>query len=170
MKPPTRPGQGKIPEFSLDRHVAQAPTPADTPGAGENRISITTFFTQVVPVGSPAQLIYNADRMWAKVTLTLRTAGPVAVGQLDQLGPVGSGKGQELQTDVPLSFTIAKGNPLYVVASSVNSISVVIEPYPWLETITGLTTGMVRPAQAAVAAPPVARTGMFVPPSRPSKL
>ena len=83
-------------------------------------------------------MLYNGDRMWARVILTLETAGPVAVGQSSQLQPVLSGKGQLLETGVPTPFTIAKGNRLYIAATGVNRVKVVVEPFPWLEQLTGL--------------------------------
>lgn len=158
MNPPR--SQSKIPHFNLDRHRAQAPTPADTPGGGENRIQISTFFTKVSAPGEPEQIIYNGDRIWARVTLTLLTAGPVAVGQSSQLGSASSGRGVLLPTGTPVVFNLAKANQLYVTAAAINSISVLIEPIPWLETLTGLLTAMAagapQPSQAvpALAGPP----------------
>lgn len=128
----------KIPAVSLDPTIASVQAPAVTTGGAQNRLEMSTYLT----VAGGTKVLYNGDRMWAKVTLTLRTAGPVAVGQNAQLTPVLSGKGQLLQTGVPTEFQVAKGNKLYVAATGVNPISVLIEAQPWLETITGLLTHM----------------------------
>jgi len=124
----------KLPTPSLNPSVAQVSAPAVTVGGSENRLEISTYITTVGNVA----VLYNGDRMWAKVTLTMRTAGPVAVGQNNQLLPVLSGRGQLLQTGIPTVFNVAKGNRLYIVASAVTPISMVVEAFPWLETITGL--------------------------------
>lgn len=142
------PQQSKIPAFHTNRHQAQVPAPADTTGAGENRLQTSTFFTKV----GGTTVIYTADRMWCKVTLTLQTAGPVAVGQFAQLDPVTSGRGQNLQPGVPTTFNVAKANNLYVAATAINAISLLVEPYPWLETLTGLLTTLTGGALSSVAA------------------
>jgi hypothetical protein len=145
--PPSR--AGKIAPVSLDPSVAQVRAPAATTGDAENRNEISTYLTKA----GGTQILYNADRMWAKVTLTLKTAGPVAVGQHASLTPVLSGRGQLLQTGVPTPFNVAKGHRLYIAATSVNPVSVLVEAYPWLETLTGLagaTSGVVPAGPAAM--------------------
>jgi len=139
--PPTRPFMGKIAPpskfapVSMTRTVAEVKAPAVTTGQAENRIEVSTYLAKVSP---NSEVLYNGDRMWAKVTLTMRTAGPVVVGQNANLLPVLSGKGQLLQTGIPTVFNVPKGNRLFVAASATTPISVVVEAYPWLETITGL--------------------------------
>ncbi len=149
------PQQSKVPAFSTNRHQPQFQPPADTTGAGENRLQTSTFFTKI----GDSQIIYTADRMWCKVTLTLMTAGPVAVGQYAQLAPVTSGRGQNLQPGVPTVFNVAKANTLYVASTAINAISILIEPYPWLETITGIVTSMLSGAGGAAAAAVTAAVG-----------
>lgn len=133
----------KIGAVSLDRNVAQGDAPASTPGDSDNRTFVDTFFTKVPVSGEQPPIIYNGDRAWARVTLTLETAGPVAVGNQSSIAPVLSGKGQLLETDVPVTFNIAKGTRLYVAAAGINRVKRVIEPIPWLETITGLVGGVI---------------------------
>lgn len=145
IRPPT---PSKLGPVSMNQSVAQVRAPAVTTGQAENRVEISTYTTKI----GTTDVLYNGDRMWAKVTLTMRTAGPVAVGQNATLGPVLSGKGQLLQTGVPTPFNVPKGNRLYVIASAITPISVLIEAYPWLETITGL-------AGAASGVVPVNSTG-----------
>ncbi len=154
-RPMVRTGAGttsKIDPVSMDRNVAQAPSPSDQIGTGENRITISTVFTKIPITGQAPEVLYSGDRIWTRVRVVLRTAGPVAVGHLSNLFPVLSGKGQLLQTGVPAFFDIAKGSKLYVAAQSVNRLDVTIEPYPWLETITGLLGSLVRAVAGTAAA------------------
>lgn len=158
-RPPARPPGAspvsKIGPVSLDRSRAQSPEPANTTGQSEHRTFIDTYFTRVPVPGDDTDVVYNGDNMWARLTLTLETAGPVAVGNLSSITPVLSGKGQLLETDVPLTFYIAKGTRLYIAATGINRVKVVVEPIPWLETITGLVGALLgafrgQPAPQAV--------------------
>jgi hypothetical protein len=146
LTPRSRPQAGgagsKIGAVSTDRNVATVQTPAVQTGQSEYKYVANTYFTKVPIPGESPQIIYNGDRLWARVTLTLETAGPVVVGENQQLQPVLSGKGQLLETDVPVTFNIGKGSKLYVAANTVNRIKVCVEALPWLETITGLLTSM----------------------------
>ncbi len=114
--------------------AVQAPQPATSFADGANQIQLSTYTTQAV---SGTQTLYNADRQWARVTLTLTTAGPVQVGEKQDLGTVTAGQGISLQTGVPVVLDVARGNRLFVLSSAVNRITVVVAPYPWLEVITG---------------------------------
>lgn len=149
----------KISPVSMDRNIAQVRVPAATTGEADNKIDISTYITRA----GDAQILYNGDRMWCKVTLLLETGGPVAVGQMSNLTPVLSGKGQLLQTGIPAVFNIAKGNRLYIAATGVNRVSVTVEAYPWLETLTGLLTRMAgiaaAPAKAIMAAISTGKAG-----------
>lgn len=151
LAPPSR-ATGKIGTVSLDRATAQAPMPSDSVGGGEIRTFIDTYFTRIPVDGQPTDIIYNGDRLWAQVTLTLETAGPVAIGHMSSIAPVLSGKGQLLETGVPTTFIIAKGTRLYVVATGINRIKRTIEPIPWLEMFAGLLQRLAgtRPATPRV--------------------
>jgi len=118
------------------RAVAQAPEPSPEVGAGNNRLQIFTYFTKATVPGQQPAILYNGDRLWTRLTLTLETAGPVAIGQSSQINPVLSGKGELLATGVPTPITLAKGNMIYIASTSVNRVKVQIEPLPWLEQIT----------------------------------
>jgi len=151
LKPPII---SKLPPVSLDPSVAQVQAPAVTTGQAENRMEVSAYLTRA----GETQVLYNGDRMWGRVTLTLRTAGPVSIGQQAKLVPVLSGIGQLLQTGVPTVFNVPKGNKLYVAATGVNVIGVLVEAIPWLETITGLlgaTAGATRATAVAAVAPPM---------------
>lgn len=129
--------------ISTDRNVAASATPSVNVGEGENNTFVDTYFTRVPVLGEQTDIIYNGDRLWAKITLTLETAGPVVVGQAATLTPVLSGKGALLQTGVPSVFTIAKGTKLYVASTSINRVRRVIEPATaWGENITAMLTAM----------------------------
>jgi len=145
---PQAPQPSKIGAVSLDRTKAQSSMPSDTTGTSEDRIRLSTYFTKTIPA---TDILYTGDRMWAKVTLTLETAGPVAVGDAADLSPVLSGKGQLLETNVPTTFDVAKGNKLYIAATSINRVKVEIAPYPWLETITGLAASIVNAIRGTVS-------------------
>lgn len=122
---------------STNNAVASVAAPAPTISTAELATEIYTFFARPNPTGQ-FTIIYNGDRMFAQVILTLETAGPVAVSTKQQINPTLSGKGQLLETGVPLTFTLAKGQRLYVVTSSINRIKVTVQPYPWLEQFAGL--------------------------------
>lgn len=120
----------------LNRTKPSVPQPSTDFGKGDNRTQITTYFTK--PDVRPTPILYNGDRMWARVTLTLETAGPVAIGNMAEITPVLSGRGQLLPANTPMTFTVAKGTRLYIASTSVNRVKVTIEPMPWLEQLTGL--------------------------------
>lgn len=146
--PTANPRTSKIAPASTNRNIATVPAPSDSASAAENRIKIFTFFTNA----GQTQNLYNGDRIWAKVTLTLETAGPVSVGEQASLQPVLSGGGLLLQTGEPTVFNVAKGNILYVACTSTNRIGVMIEAYPWLEIITGSVSAVLSIMRAAPTA------------------
>jgi hypothetical protein len=122
-----------------DRNNAKPSTEITAePGLGDNRSLIDTYFTSAPQPGEQPQKIYQADRTWARVTLTLETAGPVSVGTATKLFPVQGGGGRLLITNQPITFTVAKGTQLYVASTGVNRVGRVIEPVPWLEQIVGV--------------------------------
>jgi len=122
---------------STNRNVGSIQAPSATVAGAELATEIYTFFARL-PTDGQLATIYNGDRQYAQVILTLETAGPVAVSTKQQILPVLSGKGQLLETGVPLSFVLAKGNRLYVATSSLNRIKVTVQPPPWLEQFAGL--------------------------------
>jgi hypothetical protein len=137
---PQPPKHGYVPKSSgaPDRTVATAPKPQTDQGRAETRSFIDTYFTKA----TETQIIYNGDRQWARVTLMLETAGPVAIGTSQNIAPALSGKGQLLTTNVPQTFTVAKGSRLFVVSTGVNRVRRTVEAVPWLEQITGLVSAL----------------------------
>lgn len=127
----------KIGPISTDRTVASVASPQAQTGAGDNRTQIYTYLTKL-PEKGQAAVLYNGDRLWAKITLVLQTAGPVAVGQQQGIVPVLGGQGALLTTGQPYETVIAKGSRLYIAANGINRIAVKVEPLPWLEQITAL--------------------------------
>jgi hypothetical protein len=118
---------------------------APEPGAGQTSAQTTTEASTYFTKGDgETHKLYQADRLWVTVTLTLETAGPVSVGFRSAITPVLSGKGQLLATGVPTKFVVAKGNnQLYIASTSVNRVKVTIEPLPWLEQITATARALV---------------------------
>lgn len=143
MSPPPQGSGSKIgwtPGQAPDRTKPVQPTPGAEQGAAETATFIDTYFTQIT---DQPQIVYNGDRKWANVTLTLETGGPVAVGNNADLAPVLSGKGELLDTNVPKTFTVAKGTRLWLLATGANRVKREISPLPWLEQITGLISNVI---------------------------
>lgn len=148
-RPPMRPGS-MIPTVAPnamgrpDRGQASA-SPVGNTGEGEHSSDAYTLITQAgLQADGKTPVLYNGDRRWVKVTLTLQTAGIVVYGTRAQLGDLASGTGDELQTGQPVTITVAKGTRIYYLASAVNRVSVQIEPLPWLEQITAGVGSLVR--------------------------
>lgn len=148
--PPTRNTSvlrpGPIQRSRPDRSVADAPPIASQQGQAQDKTDIKTYLTD--PDGV-SRIIYNGDRLWAKVVLWLETAGPVAVGNMANITPVLSGKGELLETGEPMEFIIAKGTRLYIASTSINRVKFKVEPLPWMEQITG-TIGLISNMITAV--------------------
>lgn len=93
---------------------------------------IQTYFTVA---NGTSQLLYSAEN-WVRVEFQLETAGPVAVGTLQDVTPVLSGKGILLPPDgEPVRFVLPKGDRVFIAAESINRVKFIVEPIPWLEEI-----------------------------------
>lgn len=160
--------QGRVPRFSGPRppptaphHVSPLPDPSragqrpnrdlatgmavgTTQGSSSNKTEASTYITKVGSTDS----IYDGSRLWARVTLTLETAGPVSAGTKQNLLPVLGGAGINLDTDIPREFTISKGNQLFIAADAVSRVSIQIESLPWLEQIAGTVAQVAAAAMA----------------------
>lgn len=135
-RPMKAPDGGKVGMTTLgSRAVPQVPAAGDTISAGANRTQTYTYFTAITGTGADIPILYNGDRLWARVKLTLETAGPVVVGEKSQILPVTSGKGRQLPTGREVEYVISKGTKLYIASTTVNRVSVTIEPLAWLEQI-----------------------------------
>lgn len=117
-----------------NRAVATPPSPQVANAAGANRARVYTWFTNA---SSATEILYDGDRLWARVTVELQTAGPVVIGTDSNLTPVLGGKGVVLTPGEPRSVNIARGTKLYIASTAVNRVAVVVEAVPWLEQITG---------------------------------
>ena len=132
------PGMSKLGgNLSTNNTQGSVQAPSPSVAGAELTTEMYTFFARPAANGQ-FTVLYNGDRQYAQVVLTLETAGPVAVSTKQQISPVLSGKGLLLETGVPLTFWVAKGNRLYIATSSINRIKVTIQPVPWLEQITGM--------------------------------
>lgn len=135
-----------------NRSIATAPMPSAGQTSAQTGTDASTYFTKA---SGESELLVKADRLWATVTLTLESAGPVAVGFKSSITPVLSGKGILLQTNEPRKFVIAKGATggagLYIASTSVNRVSVVVEPLPWMEQITASIGGVIAAIMKTIA-------------------
>jgi hypothetical protein len=138
-------------QTSTNRNVAATPIPGYNPQTVETTTEIFTYLTKAATDGQ-SQVLYNGDRQYAEITLTLETAGPVCIGNKQNLLPVLSGKGELLETGVPRSICIAKGNRLWVAATGINRIKVEVKPFAWLEQIAGISAAGTAANQAIFAA------------------
>lgn len=136
----------KLGSTSTDRTMGAVQAPSATIAGAELTTEMYTYIAKP-PTDGQLQVLYNADRQYVQVVLTLETAGPVAVATKQQMLPVLSGKGQLLETGVPLSFFLSKGNRLWVAATAINRIKVTVQPIPWLEQFAGLLGLLVRGAK-----------------------
>lgn len=137
-RPPAVQNKTGLPTVAESRGIATAHAPETQQGL--LRTEINTYFTKP----TQSRLLYNGDRLWARVTMLLETAGPVAYGNSAQLEPILSGRGTLLQTNIPTTVVIGKGTQLYIASTSVNRVSVTIEPVPWAEQILAATTNVVQ--------------------------
>lgn len=99
--------------------------------AATGRVEMSTYFTK--PSGS--EVLYRAEG-WVRLRLMLETAGPVAVGSRDSVTPVLSGAGILLPINVEITFPMTKGNRVFIAATAINRVRVIIEPIPWEEQKT----------------------------------
>jgi len=116
--------------------------------------TLVQSFTYVTTASVETQVLYTADRPWVQVTLALETGGPVAVGVQSTLQPVSNSPGILLpNSGEPRTFWIAKGNKIYISSTSVNRVTVVISPLPWLQQLTALLTAVFQTVQALLSKP-----------------
>lgn len=72
------------------------------------------------------------------VRLLLETAGPVAWGFLQSLGPVTSGQGRLLVQNLEQEIWLPPSTRLYITSDSVQRIGFTVEPFPFLAEIVGI--------------------------------
>jgi hypothetical protein len=72
------------------------------------------------------------------VRLMLETAGPVAWGFLQSLGPVTSGVGRLLVQNIEQEIWLPEATRLYITSDSVQRIGFTVEPFPFLAEIIGI--------------------------------
>lgn len=129
-----------------DRSQAKGNAVGTTQGTSSNKTEASTYITKV----GVTDTVYDGSRLWARVTLTLETAGPVSAGTKQNLLPVLGGAGITLDTGVDRVFTISKGNQLFIAANAVSRVKVVIESLPWLEQIAGTVAQVAGAAMSFV--------------------
>lgn len=129
----SRPQFPSINSQTLDIAVPAIAPPQPNQVAGSYNVALNTFFTKANAIS----ILYTADQAWVQLVLTLETAGPVEISSSPNFKPFLSGKAQALATNVPLLFSVPKGNKVYIGAPAVERVKVTIQPLPWLEQITG---------------------------------
>lgn len=97
--------------------------------AATGRVDMSTYFTK--PTGR-SEVLYRAES-WVRIRLMLETAGPVSVGSRDNVTPVLSGAGILLPINVEITFPMTQGNRIFIAATAINRVRVIIEPIPWEE-------------------------------------
>lgn len=137
---------------TIPQLVAPSVTPGKTelgrampvPRAGEPQrlqytaTDIKTFFT----VAGGTNVLYKAES-WVRIRLMLRGDGLVVVGTRDRLDPIGSGAGVPLIIDQEFETVLTRGGKITIAADGIVPVGVVIEPLPWMETLS-LQIGMVN--------------------------
>lgn len=126
----------------LTEQLRATPT-VRAPAAGNNAPTVQSTLTSMYFTRAAAEpiQIYTGDRAWAIVKLRLQTAGPVAVSTLQSMGSVTSGNNLLLTTNEEEEFVCPFGNSIWVLATAVNRIAMVVQPAPWLEQIFGQQEG-----------------------------
>lgn len=119
----------------LARGIPTAPPVLQGAKSPQNQV-IDTRMVFTDGTGVPAR-IYSGDRLWAIVTITLQTAGPVAVSPNPSMGTTGSGNGRLLTTNEPVEYTCGEGQSIYVQSTSPNRLALSIQPVPWIEQVVG---------------------------------
>lgn len=107
----------------------------------------TQINTYTAPADGKTYLYYSAEK-WVKVYVALETAGPVDVGTMAALSPVGSGRGVTLAADgEPLEFPLEPGDRLYFASDSLNRVKIIIYQLPWLEQLALQSKSSLETAQ-----------------------
>jgi hypothetical protein len=117
---------------SLAAQLPKPKIPSEDQRAGSYKTKTATFLTTPGAIS----ILCSADTPWVKVTMLLETGGPVSVSTAEDFS-VTSGTGIALQTDIERVITLPKGNRLYITSPTVNRVSYIVEPVPWLEQILG---------------------------------
>jgi len=127
--------------------VIQRSTPIAKETADLGMTFRTDLSTNFTIADGRTRLMYSAET-WIKVRLLLETAGPVVVGQRENLGPPISGQGRLLPTGLEVWFTIPPGQRLYIAANTVDRVAFVVERIPFGQQILH----QIAEAPAAMAA------------------
>lgn len=144
VSPPIRPPT----QTEIDRSIPNVSPPSSSTLAPTSQATDT--FTYYTKSSTEPQQLYTGDRPWAQVTVLLETAGPVAVATKQNFLPVLSGKGRLLTTGQSAVYILPKGSRLYVAATAVNRVSVVVEPIPWLEQLYAASLNQTAAQRAAL--------------------
>lgn len=91
---------------------------------------IFTFTSAGIQASADSQNFFSTIE-WARVKLLLQTAGPVALSTFPSPFPIGT-KGIQLTPNLWTSVDIPPATRLYLASNTLQQISVMIEPIPYL--------------------------------------
>jgi hypothetical protein len=125
----------------------------------------TQVFTFTTEPGSTTPVRRALPNEWLEMTLRLETAGPVAIGHLEDLGPAGSGKGRLLPQGADVIVKLSPGSSLYVFSASVDRVSIHINAIPGLDELLAAigTKQQKTSAQATSSQPNLGSFGFNMP-------
>lgn len=131
-----------FPNKNPDRTGGVNPSSGANTGAAvvpnsDSKNSFSTFQTNAT--GLATQIVQSASA-WSQVTFILETVGPVVIG--GQGVRLNNGSGIRLQTGVPLTVPVARGERVYCAAGAVSRVQVIVHPLPWGEHISNLLAAM----------------------------
>jgi hypothetical protein len=72
---------------------------------------------------------------WLEIILRLETAGPVAIGHLEELAPVQSGRGRLLPSNEDIIVKLSPSSTLYILSAGIDRVSIEINAIPGLEDL-----------------------------------
>jgi hypothetical protein len=130
-----------------------AVAPGSAPGSMPETVRAPLYKAQnyfTVPDGE-SKLLYSAEG-WVKARLYLENAGPVVVGESQNITPVLSGKGMTLPTGEWCEWTLTKGSRIFIAAESVNRVKFNIAPVPFAEQLGAFFGSSLQTMRSMLAA------------------
>ena len=113
---------------------------------------LTEIYTYFTTADGNTHEVLAADG-WTRVRLLLETAGPVAIGTRQTLAPLLTGRGRILPVGLEIELELKKGDRLYIIAGTVNRVSVTIQRIPYGDRVIS-RIDQVRNAIASVIGAP----------------
>lgn len=92
-------------------------------------------YTHATLAGQTSLLKETLPDEWLEVHLILETAGPVAVGDVEDLFPIGSGRGLLLPFNQSVTFKLSPSSRIFIASATPDTISVRMNAIPGLDQI-----------------------------------